>query len=324
MLSACRAERGDLVAIYHRVTGSPYQNAHARAPIFSSGDEALRTGVWYNGTMKARRGYRFKMKPTPGTERVFVVMAGHARFVWNKALRLNLDRLARGIPILWCNDLCGLLHLWKQSEEYGFLAEANAQVLQQKCKDLCRAFSAAFDPTQPGKRLPRFKKHGVDDSFRFPQGVRIENRRVYLPKVGWVGYFQSRNVAGTIKSATVSREADGWYVSIQTEITLAEPAPHPGPSMGVDRGVAVVAAASAGELVAASNAGKRLADRMRQMERLLARQRKVRRIGRRRSGGSRACTRASRADVPTSCTSCPRGGARATLSSCWRTCGSAI
>ena len=81
--------------------------------------------------MVIRRGLRFKLKAPPKIETAFRTMAGHARFVWNKALRLNLDRLDQGLPIVWYKDLCGLLRLWKQSEEYGFLAEANAQSLQQ-------------------------------------------------------------------------------------------------------------------------------------------------------------------------------------------------
>ena len=105
--------------------------------------------------MKVRRRYRFKLKPTPEIEHVFTTMARHARFVWNKALRLNLERLYQGVPLIWYN-LCGLLHLWKQSEEYGFLAAANTQALQRKLKGLCGAFGAAFNVAQPGMRLPRF------------------------------------------------------------------------------------------------------------------------------------------------------------------------
>ncbi len=76
--------------------------------------------------MKVRRRYRFKLKPTPEIEHVFTTMARHARFVWNKALRLNLERLYQGVPLIWYN-LCGLLHLWKQSEEYGFLTSDRGQ-----------------------------------------------------------------------------------------------------------------------------------------------------------------------------------------------------
>ena len=222
--------------------------------------------------MVIRRGFRFKLKTTPDLEAVFRTMVGHARFVWNKALRLNLDRLAQGLPIVWYNDLCGLLGLWKQSEEYGFLAQANAQALQQKLRDLDRAFSDAFNPTQPGKHLPRFKKKGVGDSFRFPQGVQVDGRRVYLPKIGWVSFFKSRDIIGEIKQATVTHEADGWYISIQTEAEIPEPKMHAGTAIGLDRGIVVFAATSEGEIIEPLNPGARLQQRLARLQRQLARQ----------------------------------------------------
>ena len=224
--------------------------------------------------MLIQRGYRFKLKTTPDLEAVFRTMVGHARFVWNKALRLNLDRLDQGLPIVGYNDLCGLLRLWKQSEDYGFLAEASAQALQQKLRDLDRAFTDAFDLAQPMKRLPRFKKRGEGDSFRFPQDVKVENRHIFLPKIGWVGFFKSRKISGTIKNATITREADGWYVSIQAEAEIPEPKLHAGTAIGIDRGIVVFAATSEGELVEPLNAGANLQRQVARLQRKLARQRK--------------------------------------------------
>ena len=224
--------------------------------------------------MLIQRGYRFKLKTTPDLEAVFRAMVGHARFVWNKALRLNLDRLDQGLPIVWYNDLCGLLRLWKQSEEYGFLAEANAQTLQQKLRDLDRAFTDAFDPAQPMKRLPRLKKRGEGDSLRFPQDVKVENRRIFLPKIGWVGFFRSRKISGTIKNATITCEADGWYVSIQAEAEIPRPKLQAGTAIGVDRGIVVFAATSEGDLVEPLNAGANLQRQLARLQRKLARQRK--------------------------------------------------
>jgi putative transposase len=224
--------------------------------------------------MIIRRGYRFKLKITPEIEKTLRTIAGHARFVWNKALRLNLDRLNHGVPIMRYADLCGLLQLWKQSEEYGFLAEAHSQVLQQKLKDLTRAFADAFDPNQPLKKLPRFKKKGRDDSFRFPQGVKIDNRRVYLPKIGWVGFFKSQEVPGVIKQATVTREADGWYVVFQVELEIPDPVSRTTPAIGIDRGVNVFAATSEGELIAPANALKKALAKLARLQRKLSRQKK--------------------------------------------------
>ena len=53
---------------------------------------------------------------------------------------MNLDRLEKRQPILWYNELAFWLTVWKRPEEYVFLKECPSQVLQQKLKDLERAF----------------------------------------------------------------------------------------------------------------------------------------------------------------------------------------
>jgi len=75
-----------------------------------------------------------------------------------------------------------------ESDEFGFLSTAQSQVLQQCLKDMDRAFKDGFDRKQPLKRMPRFKKKGTGDSFRFPQSVRVEGNRVFLPKIGLVRF----------------------------------------------------------------------------------------------------------------------------------------
>ena len=62
------------------------------------------------------------------------------------------------------------LKLWKDSEEYGFLKQADSQAIQQSQKQLDRAFSDAFDKNQPLKRIPVFKRKGGKDSFTYRSG----------------------------------------------------------------------------------------------------------------------------------------------------------
>jgi putative transposase len=221
-----------------------------------------------------RKGYRFKLKTDPAIEAALVRQAGCARFVWNKALELNLRRLDAGQPILRYADLWRLLKLWKRSEERVPLATAHAQVLQQKLSDLDRAFSDAFDKSQPLKRMPVFKKRGRDDSFRYPQGFKLEGNRIYLPKIGWVRFFKSREIEGVLKNVTVSRSADGWFISIQTEMEVPAPV-HPSTTYeALDLGIQVLAATARGELYEPLHS---LRNRLRQLARLqrkLARQKK--------------------------------------------------
>ena len=163
---------------------------------------------------KVRKAYKVRLKTNNNIENKLARYCGSSRFLWNKCLAMNLDRLEKRQSILWYNELAFWLPLWKRSEEYGFLKECPSQVLQQKLKDLERAFRDCFDKNQPLKRLPVFKKRGLNEGIRFPQGFKIDNRRLFLPKIGWVGFYKSCPITGTIKNITITNKADiGTHLS---------------------------------------------------------------------------------------------------------------
>lgn len=206
--------------------------------------------------MLIRKAFKFRLKTKSYQRELLNRFAGHTRFLWNRALSLCLLRFRNGQGILRYQELAFWLTLWKQSEEYGFLRECHSQVLQQKLMDLDRAFRDAFDKTQPGKRLPVFRKKGHQDGFRFCQGFRVENRRIYLPKIGWVSFYQSRKIEGRMKSAAITRKAGHWYVSIQTEQEM-EDQKHPATAaVGIDMGINLFAALSTGEILLPVNSYK--------------------------------------------------------------------
>jgi len=207
-------------------------------------------------------------------ERKLVRISGSTRFLWNKSLAMNLERLERDQGILWYNELAFWLKVWKGSEEYGFLGECPSQVLQQKLMDLERAFRDCFDRKQPLKRLPVFKKRGMGDSIRFPQGFKINNRRIFLPKIGWVGFYMSREILGKVKNITLTRRAGRWYASIQTEQDI-EIGKHPSDSMiGIDAGIKCFAAFSNGTLVEGVNSFRRHEQALAREQHRLARKQK--------------------------------------------------
>ena len=145
---------------------------------------------------KIRKAYRVRLKTNEYIEYRLVRFCGCTRFLWNKSLAMNLERLEHGHAILWYHELAFWLRMWKHSDEYGFLRECPSQVLQQKLMDLDRAFRDCFDPVQPLKRLPVFRKKGRGEGIRYPQGFRIEGRRIFLPRLGWVGFYKSREIEG--------------------------------------------------------------------------------------------------------------------------------
>ena len=102
----------------------------------------------YNPCMLIRKAYKFRLKPSPAQEVLLNNFAGQTRYVWNKALALNLARLKCGQRIMYYQELDFWSKIWKQSDEYGFLRECPAHLLQQKLRDLERAFKDAFDKKQ--------------------------------------------------------------------------------------------------------------------------------------------------------------------------------
>ncbi len=221
-----------------------------------------------------RKAYKVRLKTNSEAESKLVRFCGCARFLWNKSLSMNLERLEKGHGMLWYHELAFWLRLWKHSDEYGFLKECPSQVLQQKLMDLERAFRDCFDKRQPLKRLPVFRKKSRGDSIRFPQGFRIDNRRIFLPGIGWVGFYKSREIEGKVKNITITRKADRWYASIQTEQDI-DIGKHPSDSeIGIDAGIRCFAAFSDGTMIEGVNSFRKHEDALAREQRKMSRKKK--------------------------------------------------
>ena len=142
--------------------------------------------------------------------------------------------------------------------------------------------AAFFDPHNPAGR-PSWRKAGRDEGFRIVgrRGRQWDVRRVsrkvgqvWVPKAGWVRFRWSRAVPPGIKSYRVTRDRAGrWHVAFAA-IPDPVPAPGNGEVVGVDRGVAVGAALSTGELLHVPGLTARERNRLRRLERKLARARR--------------------------------------------------
>ncbi len=197
--------------------------------------------------------------------------AGSCRFAFNKALALQKERYEQGEKKLGYAGLCKLLTEWRNSTETAWLSDAPVHPLQQTLKDLERAYSNFF-----AKRadFPRFKKKGQSDSFRYPDPKQIKldqaNSRLFLPKLGWLRYRNSRDVLGAVKNITVSLSCGKWYVAIQTEREAEQPIPQ-GDAVGIDVGVARFATLSDGTFYAPLNSFKRHEAALRKAQQAMSR-----------------------------------------------------
>lgn len=220
--------------------------------------------------MLIRKAYKYRLKTKPHHDLKLRQSAGCSRFVWNKALALQKDRLDNKLSCLSYNQLAGLLVEWKKDKDLSFLREIHSQPLQQTLKDLDRAIHDAFDKTSP-KRFPVFKKKGVHDSFRYPQGFQITGNVIYLPKIGWIPFYKSREIEGVPKNITVSRQGNHWDIAVQVEIEVAEPVHPSKEDTAIDLGIARFATLSDGTFYEPLNIFKTLSAALARAQRDLSR-----------------------------------------------------
>jgi transposase len=220
---------------------------------------------------------RYRLLPTPAQEGVLRDHCAHARFVWNLAVEQHAHwRPGRkGAPgyLEQCRQLTAA------RAEYAWLAAGSQTVQQQALRDFAQARAAFIDPHNPTRR-PTWRKAGRDEGFRIvgkrgeQWGVRRMSRHVgevRVPKIGWIRFRWSRPVPPEVKSFRITRDRAGrWHVAFAA-IPEPVPAPGNGQAVGVDRGVAVSAALSTGELLCAPGLSVWERARLRRLERKLAR-----------------------------------------------------
>jgi putative transposase len=219
---------------------------------------------------------RYRLIPTPAQEAVLRDHCGHARYVWNLAVERHSHwhpgRAGTPGYLEQCRQLTQARaeHLW--------LREGSQTVQQQALRDFTRAMAAFFDPGNPAGR-PSWRKAGRNEGFRITgrRGRQWDVRRVsrktgevWVPKAGWVRFRWSRAVPEGAKSYRVTMDRAGrWHISFAA-IPDPIPAPGNGQVVGIDRGVAVSAALSTGDLLHAPGLTVRERRRLRRLERKLA------------------------------------------------------
>jgi len=225
--------------------------------------------------MKRLQAYKYELKPNGEQQRNMRRFAGSCRFVFNKALAMQKALYEQGEKKLGYAGLCKALTAWRNSEDTAWLADAPVHPLQQTLKDLERAYTNFF-----AKRadFPCFKKKGMGDRFRYPDAKQFKidagNSRVFLPKLGWIRYRNSRDILGTPKNITVSSNGGKWFVSIQTEREIAEPA-HPSASIiGIDVGITRFATLSDGSFIEPLNTFRKHEQRLARYQRAMSRKTK--------------------------------------------------
>jgi putative transposase len=213
--------------------------------------------------MKQLQAFEFELEQDWEEERFMRQIAGACRFVFNKALAIQIENYEAGNKYIGYVSMAKQLTQWRNSAETPWLSDAPCHSLQHALKDLDRAFKNFF-----AKRanFPRFKRKGQGGSFRYPDPTQIKldqnNSRIFLPKLGWIHYRKSREVIGELRNVTIKKRGEKWYISIQTEREITRPAQAAATAIGIDVGVKRFATISDGSYIAPLNSFKKYQNRL--------------------------------------------------------------
>ena len=180
------------------------------------------------------KSHKIALRPTDAQKTWFLQQCGYARFAYNAALadfKSSLDD----------NDWCSFIDLNnrfnKRKREFEWTEAQDQRAALHAIKNLSEGVKRWKDKINC---FPKFKKRGHRQSYTTDeQSVKVEGKRIKLPKIGWVRMFQSLRFQGEIIRVTITRTAHRWFVSITVDTgTPHTPRETRGlPVIGVDVGI---------------------------------------------------------------------------------------
>jgi putative transposase len=181
---------------------------------------------------KVIKGYKLRLYPNKEQQEYFQKCFGCCRFLWNHMLADKIEYYNK-----YQESLDNQPADYKT--EFTFLKEVDSQALSYEKLHLNTAFKNFFRDKSVG--YPKFKKkhdnHKSFTTYNQRGSVKIIDKYVKLPKIGYVKLKQSQPVLGTIKNATVSQVPSGkYYISFNVEIWQQE-LPETLNEVGVDLGI---------------------------------------------------------------------------------------
>ncbi len=224
-----------------------------------------------------RRAFKFRLWTNANQERELDIALETHRRLYNECLDWKeLAYQVYGVSIGYGDCSRWYKH---QRGSNPFYARINFSSAQATMRRLDKAFQAFFRRVKAGEEpgYPRFKGRDRFDSIEFPaygDGVRLNGERLRVQNVGVIRVKLHRPIEGKVKTVTLKREADKWYVIFSCDLgdTVAEP--KAGPAVGIDVGLSSFLTTSGGEKEPNPRYQKDALPKLRRKQRSLSRKKK--------------------------------------------------
>ncbi len=207
--------------------------------------------------MNTYKAYKLRIYPIDSQRELIEKTFGCTRYIYNNFLAERKNKYEESkTKVRVYEQLHELTDLKREKE---WLREIDSCALQTCVYNLEDAFQGFFH----GKGYPKFRTKGVHESFRTNntlstyknkkyETIRVDfNKRIItLPKLKEVkfrGYRTTKEIVGKIKSATISKDANKYFVSILVEVPFIKYSINPTSIVGLDLGIKDFIVTSNGE-----------------------------------------------------------------------------
>ncbi|HEY7348305.1 MAG TPA: transposase [Ktedonobacterales bacterium] len=201
--------------------------------------------------MPSRKTFKYRISPTARQEQTLLFFLRRCRDLYNAGLEQRRTYYQMRHASLSCYAQINELPDLKQT--YPAYQDVPSHVLQDVLRRLDKAFAAFFRRIRNGDTpgYPRFKSATRYQSFTYPDvaGWKLHGDRLALAGVGDVKVRLHREMQRTIKTVTIRRDIDQWYVTFSCEVAEEPPLPPTTAAVGLDLGVLHFATLSTGEQI---------------------------------------------------------------------------
>ncbi len=207
--------------------------------------------------MNTYKAYKLRIYPTDSQRELIEKTFGCTRYIYNNFLAERKNKYEESKTKVHVYEQLKELTDLKREKEW--LREIDSCALQACVYNLDDAFQKFFK----GNGYPKFRAKGVHESFRTNntlntykdkkyESIRIDfNKRIItLPKLKEVkfrGYRTTKEIVGKIKSATISKDGNKYFVSILVEVPFIKYSINPTSIVGLDLGIKNFIVTSNGE-----------------------------------------------------------------------------
>ncbi len=224
-----------------------------------------------------RKSYKYRIYPAKAQKSRLENQFSMCRHLYNWKLAERIEAYEKGGVSIGYNQQQNSLPELKK--ERPWFKSVYSQVLQDVLKRLDKSYQNFFRRVNAGEKpgFPKLKKRGQWDSITYPQYKKRPDSVIDVPKIGKIKLVLHREIPeeAKVKTLTITRDAGKWFACFSVEIPFpAEPEQDLSSPIGIDLGLIDFFYTSDGEHIPAPKCLKKKENRLKRLQRRMAKSEK--------------------------------------------------